>query len=192
MRKKMLIIGIISSALVLTIAVIILALPAIAILGEPWFVRFDIQNPHVNRGFRHWQQVQIEDYKPFSIPEGWTVEEETGLYKILDESNEVWAYGAAFGSNNTPFQNSKEMIAAIYNIPIIDTQSIQMKEFLGVEGSYIYMKQVYGEDSDFLISCIYFYVNQDEELIWIVMSDLSVDETQYAIAEAILFSYAFG
>ena len=192
MRKKMLIIGIISSALVLTIAVIILALPAIVILGEAWFIQFDIRNPHVGKGFRHWNQVQVEDCKPFSIPEGWTIEEEAGLYMILDESGEVWAYGAILGLDGPHFQNEKKLLETIYNTPIVDTEFLSLEQTLVMKGSYVYMTQVNGEESDYTTSCIRLDENSRKRLVWIVTPDLSVDEAQFDIAEAIVYSFEFG
>ena len=189
MGKKL---AIISGVLILIFVLMYLFMPVIAVLGESLLVQLDIQNPHVGNHFLGWSQVQVDDVRPFLIPKGWTLEEDSGVYKIVDESGEVWAYGAVLGSDETHFHNYKELVAMVYSDPFVEIELQSFERFVMMNGSDVDLLRVRGNLSDIELFCIQLFENAQEELVWILMPDLSLDEEQYDIAEALVYSYAFG
>ena len=172
------------------IVLVFLSLPAIAVLGESLFVRFEINNPYVNNGFRGWTQVQVDNFESFLIPDRWFLEEEYGIYKITDDSGKVWAFGAVVGTDDSQFKNYKDLITKIYDVSSVELKLVPYTQVL-MEGSNIYLLQIHGDIPDDEFYCIQLFESPQKELVWILMPDLSLDETQYNIAEAMVFSFAF-
>lgn len=188
MRKRVVIISIV---LICIIVLACLSMPAIAVLGESLFVQLEIRNPYVNNHFSGWSCVQIEGFKSFLIPKEWSLDEEAGIYKIINDVDEVWAYGAVLGSDESCVNNYEDLITTVYNTPSVELEVDPFSQFLIMDGSDIDLLRVHGEISRVEFFCIQLFENTQKELVWILMPDLSLDEVQYDIAEAMVYSYAF-
>jgi hypothetical protein len=188
MGKKFVIAGVIITCIVL---LLYLSLPAIAIWGESLLVKCDINNPYVNNRFCGWNRIQIEDFGSFLIPNGWSLEETSGIYWIINDSGEAWAFGAVMGSDVSHFANYKELIAAAYDMPYQKLEIDPFSHFSLMNGSDIDLLRIYGDMPADKLFCIQMLVDAQKEVAWMVMTDLSLDEAQYEIAEAIVYSYAF-
>ena len=178
--------------LVLCIMLLVyISLPAVAILGEYLLVKCDINNPYVNSGFRGWNRVQIEDSGSFLIPNGWSLEENSGIYQIIDDSDETWAFGAIMGSDESYFADYKELITATYNISCQEMEIDPFSRFSMMNGSDIDLLLLSGDMPVNQLFCIQMLVDEKKEITWIVTTDLALDESQYEIAEALVYSFAF-
>ena len=98
---------------IVTLFLLYIGLIAFAIGGEHLLVKWDIDNPYVDRRFSGWEEVNIDNIGTFSIPENWTVTKDDTVYTILDETGEVWAYGGIFGSD-ADYSNSPDFLSRIY------------------------------------------------------------------------------
>lgn len=188
MGKKLVITGIIITCIVLLVYI---SLPVIAILGESLLVKCDINNPYVNNSFCGWSHIQLEDSSSFLIPNGWSLEETSGIYWIIDDSGEAWAFGAVMGSDESCFADYQELIAAAYDMPCQEMEIDPFSRFSMMNGSDIDLLRIYGDMPADKLFCIQMLGDEQKEVVWMVMTDLSLDEAQYEIAEAIVFSYAF-
>ena len=188
MRKK---IVVASLALIIIILLIFIAVPVFAILGESMIVRWNIDNHYVNGNFDGWHQIHIEGYDSFSIPQGWSLQEADGIYLIKDNRNIVWAYGAALGSENAVFSGYKDFLTTVCDMPSADIERDPFNRFSMMDGSDIDLLQIKNTEEEYVFYCIQMFKTIQEELVWLVVPDISVDEDQYDIAEAIVYSFAF-
>ena len=188
MRKKYIWVSIV---LICVILLVCISIPAISILGECWLVRWDIRNPYVNGGFRGWSHVDIENLGVFLIPKGWSLEKDSDIYWICDDTGDAWAFGAIMGSKESCFDNYKDLIVAACNIPCHKIEIDPFSRFSMMNGSDIDLLQVQGEMLDNQFFCIQMLIDGQREIAWIVIPDLLSNEDQYDIAEAIVYSYAF-
>ena len=188
MGKKVIITSIV---LICIMLLIYLCIPAVAIWGESMLVRFEIQNSYVNGGFRGWNRVRIEDVGAFLIPKGWSLEVDDDIYWIIDDSGEAWAFGAIFGTDGAPFANYKDLITAVQGIPCSKIEIDPFSGFLMMNGSDIDVLRLHGDTSDSSAFCIQMFVDTQKELVWMLLPDLSIDKSEFDIAEAIVYSFAF-
>lgn len=189
MSRRIIIISII---FVCIIVLTYLSIPAIAVLGESLLVRFEIRNPYVNSGFCGWSCANVEDFGSFLIPNEWSLEEESGIYKIIDDSNKVWAVGAVVGTEASHFDDYEDLVSAIYKLPSVKITTDPYTEFLMMNGSDVDLLHVQGDVFEDDVFCIQLFENSQKELVWIMRADITLDEEQYNIAEAIVYSFAFG
>ena len=188
--KSTCIVIIITAVCAILFLVIILS-PLGAIGLEGLSVKIQINNPYVDNNFRDWHSVFITETKNVYIPNGWVLKEDNKLYTILDENGEIWGYGALFGSKDERFENYTTLIKEV---------SLANPEKLSID-PFVQFKMMDGSDIDEIIIqeesgtkniyCIQLLIDAEVTFTWFLTEDISASETQYDIAEAFVYSFAF-
>lgn len=164
----------------------------IAAIGmEYLFAKWEIDNPYVDSGYPGWQYVYIEECGGFLIPEGWSIVEADGVYSVLDSSGEVWAYGADVGTESNRFRSYKELVSEISPIQPTSLAFEYSFPFVMMEGSEMNRLTINSETESEEYYCIHLFMSTDSQFVLLLSEDLTVDETQFNIAEALVYSYAF-
>ena len=154
---------------------------------ESLSVKWDIDNPHVDKHFREWKKVSIDGLDDFRIPEEWTLKQESeNVYCIYDASGRVWARGAFYTKDNY-IQPLEQLIS----MPITEVSFESFISIYMMDGSDTGQITVHSGDITKSYQEIRFFITVETGFIWILEHDLSIDEQQCDIAEAIQYSYAF-
>ena len=161
------------------------SIPVMAILGEPLLIRWEIDNPYVNKNFSEWNFAKVEGFDSFPIPPNWSVEENDNIYMLTDDSGEVWAYGSS------EIRNYKDLLEKFYNISSVEIEIDSFNQFLSMEGSDIDLLRVCDGISERRFFSMQLFENPEKQIIWILVPDIMQDDNQYDIAEAIVYSFAF-
>jgi len=187
--KKAIKITLICLSVVITSFFLYIGLLVFAVCGEHLLVKWDIDNPYVDRRFSGWEEVNIDNIGTFSIPENWTVTKDDTVYTILDETGEVWAYGGIFGSD-ADYSNSPDFLSQIY----ATKPTVKAKDLLSfpmMKGSDM-DKYVFDFDgTEKIFYRLQFSKDIYKDMVWFCPLDLLEQPKQYAIAEAMIYSYAF-
>ena len=150
-------------------------------------VKWDIDNPYVDNNFKEWKKVSIEGLDDFKIPKGWTLSQESeNLYCIYDGSGQVWARGT-FTSSDHYIQPLEQVLS----MPITKVSGEDFIPIYMMNGSDTGIITVYSDGKAVSYQKIEFFVTVETDFTWILMHDISVDEQQCDIAEAIQYSYAY-
>lgn len=179
-------------AVILQLLALVLSLPFLAIGCEGTFTKLRIHNSYVNKHYRNWECVSIQGFDGFRIPEHWSVAEDDGLYTIYDAAGTPWAYGAAFGTERDCFVDYKELISKAYSLDISKLEIDPFTQFAMMDGSDIDLVIVQEPNNIKNIYCIQMLESAQTTFVWFLTTDISADPEQYDIAEAIVYSYAFG
>ena len=171
--------------IICVIVTVILAVPSFAVLGEPLLLRWEINNPYVNRNFPEWTYVEIEGFHSFLIPQNWSLQESDGIYIISDESGEVWADGSS------KLRNYKDLLERFYNITSAEIEIDTFNQFLTMDGSDIDLLRVHDGFSEKNYFSMQLFETPEKQIIWILVPDIMKNEDQYDVAEAIVYSFAF-
>lgn len=183
---------VVSIVLVAVLTGVLIFFSAMAAIGlEYLFVKWDIDNPHVDNHFSEWEPVSIEGCSDFLIPNEWSVIENGEIYSILDSSNQVWAYGTFFGTEHDRFQSYKDFVEKISSTQPIKTELEPFPPCPMMDGSGIVRLTVHYESTSTVYYCIQLFIDVPSEFVLFVPSDLDADMDQYDIAEALVYSYAF-
>ena len=163
-----------------------------AIGFEGTFTKWEIDNPYVNSNFSGCEEVHISTDISFHIPKDWTVECEDGIYSVTDSRGNVWAIGTLFGTDADYFDDYSSFLM----------ESICSKQFdlsIDICPKYIAMK---GADIDeitidyFESSESYYIINLDTastpSFLLVLFADISQDTDAFDVAEAIMYSFAYG
>lgn len=188
MKKKIVIICIILVCIFLFTCVLV---PAIAILGEALFVRWDIDNPYVNNNYYGWNYAYVEGFSTFLIPKEWSLEKDEDIYWIIDESGKVWAFGAPYGTEADAFSDYAALIEKACSVHVSDMTIDSYPRFYMMDGSDVDRLLVRQDSLTKEYYCIQMLETAQEEIVWILFHDISVNEDQYDIMEAIVYSFAF-
>ena len=162
-----------------------LAIPAAAILGEPLFVKWKIDNPYVNDNYSGWNEVYIEGFDTFLIPQNWSLQETDDVFLIIDDIGDIWAYGTS------DIAGYEDLLATIYNVSSVEIEIDPFSQFLMMNGSDVDLLQVQEDISESRHFSMQMFESAQKQIVWILVPDIIQDETQYDIAEAIVYSFAF-
>lgn len=163
----------------------------ISIGCEHIFVKWEIDNPYVDKNFSGWEEVHIDGISSFSIPAGWTMEYSDGVYSIIDSSGEFWAIGALFGGDNEYFDRYSDFFAAcIYPEPF-ELTTDWWGECVSMRASNIDKITVTGTAGSQSHYCIQLMEASAPTLALFLFSDISQNEDDFDIAEAIMYSFAW-
>lgn len=180
------------SVITLCALVFLVLIAPFAAIGFEWFfVKLDIDNPYVDSHFSGWKTAYIPELGALYIPAEWTLLDRDNVYCIEDESGQLWAFGAIFGSEQDPFSNYEALLSAMSNEHLT---SLSVEPFPGpgmMDGSVMYKTIVYDESLSTTYYCLDLLIDAETKFVWFISSDLSENEDQYNIAEAIVYSYAF-
>lgn len=156
---------------------------------EHIWVKWEINNPHVNADFEEWKDVLIEDRYGFSIPQKWTLRETNKTYEIYDACGDLWAFGAELEQEYGKFQNYKDLIESCVTLSVPDFTLTPISHVL-MQGSEIYEIVYLNEDSEknYAITLRH---GVGDKLVFIVFADLMQNAEEYDIAEAIIYSSAW-
>ena len=176
---------------IILLSFVFLSVSLLAIGMENILIKQNIDNPYINNRYPGWQHISIEDFSGFRIPSGWSVRSEDGVYVIIDASGSIWAYVAPFGSEEDRFSSYEAFIEEVFSLEITALSVDPFLPFIMMEGSDIDAVTVQTSSSKETLFCIQLMQNLERELIWLLMADISSEENQYNIAEAIVYSYAF-
>ena len=71
---------------------VLVFLSVVATIGlDHLSIKWDIDNPHVDRHFSEWKKVSISGLDDFRIPEAWALKQEAeNVYRIYDEAGQIW------------------------------------------------------------------------------------------------------
>lgn len=166
--------------------------PIAAIGLEYTFIKWDIRNPYVDAHFSGWKPAFVEDTISFYIPEGWSIDQNNGVYTIRDASGSIWAYGTIFGLDESRFSGYQDFMESITSVALTELEFEPFIQFPMMDGSDIDKLTAYGADDSAVYFCVQLFIDTQAEFAWFVDSDLSKNADQYDIAEAIVYSYAFG
>lgn len=196
MKKRIarnILIGIFGCFCILCILFFFSPVGPLTVIGfEKMLVKRNIDNPYVNGNFSEWQTISLEEIKDFRIPKGWKISEDDGLYLLVDELGQTWAYGTLYGSDEDRYVNYKEFIGDLIKQQPTEIVFEAIPQFIMMDGSDIdKIEAVFDEKVSESFFCIQFFVDSQTEFVWIIFMDLSSDANQYDIAEAIVYSYAF-
>ena len=170
---------------------LVLIAPFAAIGFEWFFVKLDIDNPYVDSHFSGWKTAYIPELGALYIPAEWTLQDRDNVYCIEDESGQLWAFGAIFGSEQDPFFSYEDLIFEMSSAKITTLQIEPFPTFSMMDGSDIDKIIAQNESSANVYYCLQLLKDAETEFAWFISSDLSENEDQYNIAEAIVYSYAF-
>ena len=150
-------------------------------------VKWDIDNPHVDNYFEEWKMVSIDGLDDFRIPEEWTLKQESeNVYCIYDESGQVWARGAFYSKDN--------YIQVLEHLLSLQITEISFEDFISIymmEGSDTGQITVHSDDITKSYQESRFFITVESGFAWILENDISIDEQQCDIVEAMQYSYAF-
>lgn len=150
-------------------------------------VKWDIDNPHVDKYFKEWEKVSIDGLDGFRIPAEWTLKQESeNRYCIYDASGQVWANGAFYTKDN--------YIQVLEQLLSLQITEITFEDFISIymmDGSDTGQITVHSDDIPESYQEIRFFIKEGAGFVWILENDISIDEQQCDIAEAIQYSYAF-
>ena len=113
------------------------------------------------------------------------------VYWITNDLGEVWAFGTAFGTEEDCFDNYEDLIATVQNVKTVEIEIDPFNRFTMMDGSDIDLIHVQEGTSTSTYFCIQLLEDAQKEIVWMVRPDITLDETQYDIAEAIIYSFAF-
>ena len=187
MKKALWIIAIV----ILLLFLLGLSLPFIAIVCENVFVMLDIQNPYVNRFYAGWHPVSVEGFSNFYLPAEWSVQYNNGVYTITDESGSIWAYGFTDGTDSDRFNDYKDFIQEVFSIDSAEVTLDPFIPFVMMDGSDIDVLIIQEDTVTKEFYCLQMFQTPEMSLRWLLTGDIAADETQYDIAEAIVYSFAF-
>lgn len=150
-------------------------------------VKWDIDNPYVDKHFREWKKVSIDGLEAFRIPEGWAINQESqNAYFIYDASGQVWARGAFYTKDNYI-----QPLEQLLSFPITDIYFDAFLPIYMMNGSDTGQITVCNNDVTKSYQEIRFFITVETGFIWVLEHDISVDMQQCDIAEAMQYSYAF-
>ena len=172
---------------------VLVFLSVVATIGlDHLSIKWDIDNPHVDRHFSEWKKVSISGLDDFRIPEAWALKQEAeNVYCIYDEARQIWGHGAFYTQGDESPYPYGRTLERLLSIPIT---GISFEDFIPIymmNGSDVGTIIVQSDDTTQSYQEIRFFVTMEKSFIWILEHDISIDEQQFAIAEAILYSYSF-
>lgn len=178
-------------AIILQILLCAFSIPFIAISCEGFFMKFKLDNPHIDSHYKGWQNVSLEGLNSFCIPEGWHVQNDSGLYTIVDDSGDPWAYGAFYGTENDRFDNYSELLTTVFSYDDIKITFDPFTRFAMMDGSDIDLLVIQGGTVERNVFCLQMMESVQTEFVWFLTADIASSSDQYDIAEAIIYSYAY-
>lgn len=169
----------------------IICMTLISIGCEHIFLKWEIDNPYVDKNFSGWEEVRVDGISSFSIPEDWAVEYNDGVYSVIKSDGEVWAIGALFGGDNEYFDRYIDFFAACICPEPFELTTDLCPEYIGMRGSNIDKITVTGSDGSQSYYCIQLIETSDPTLALFLFSDISQNADDFNIAEAIMYSFAY-
>ncbi len=172
---------------------IIILIPVASVIGgfcaiafEGTFIKWDIDNPYIDNHYKGWKEVTAASNYTFKIPENWTLEEDDGVYKIVDAAGDIWGYGATYEKYVELFDL---VSAAVGNQPENISRYGQLK--VSMRRSYLDKMVLSYEDRTEVYSYMSLSEAFGEGIRFVIFADVSSNAEQYNIAEAIVYSFVF-
>ena len=165
----------------------------LAIGGESFLTKAHIDNQYVDADYPQWHKVQVDDLKPLYIPAGWELEESADFLLIKDASGSVWAYGGRYGEGTGQFHDTSSLISAFHDDICVTDYAVDYSwGTIAMEESSLLRASVCAENSNQKFYKLYLHEEDNRSICFIITADLEQRATDFDIAEAILYSFAYG
>lgn len=112
---------------------------------------------------------------------------------IKDASGSVWAYGGRYGEGTGQFHDTSSLISAFHDDICVTDYAVDYSwGTIAMEESSLLRASVYAENSNQKFYKLYLHEEDNRSICFIITADLEQRATDFDIAEAILFSFAYG
>lgn len=165
-----------------------------AIVFEGALVKKDIDNPYVNSGFSNWKTVTVENFANIQIPAQWSLDESDGIITIRG-NGKICAQGTVFGVAQERFEDDLALVRWITNEPNLEVVYEPLVGSVEMEGSTVgkFLTTEASSQEYYFIRLECRTEQNDSPILYLVLDhDLTHSEDAYNIAEAIVYSYAYG
>ena len=191
--KKAIKITLICLGAIVTLFLLRIGLIVFAIGGEHLLVKWHIDNPYVDSRFSGWEEVTIDGFGAFSLPQDWSVTQDGIVYTILDDAGNIWAYGGISDrkSSTSGYTDISSFLYEVYSVKPTLLSTDFVPAFIMMKGSDMYKNTFDFAGTEKAFYTIYLSKNMYTNMVWLCPSDLMEQPKQYAIAEAMVYSYAF-
>ena len=186
---------ILSLVSIIFVILLIVGAPIAALLSiayEDVFVKWEIDNPYVDANYSGWKTVSVDGVGRLTIPESWEMYEENGICYIMNESKEIWAIGATYGTGDDRFVDETELVSYALS-SLTDQMPVFSDQWIcEMRGSYI--APIYFEDGDDIRSFAFLELWGDgiSSFSLVIFADMEENHSQFDISEAILYSFVYG
>lgn len=159
---------------------------------EDKYTKWYIQNPYVNSHFTGWREIVLYDTNTVMIPNEWSFADENcdGIFSITDGEGKLWATGTLFGTEGDVFEDYSEFVASLTAIQPESVTIESYNGFVAMNASMIKVLTAQYSDGVNTYYCLELH-RPGTNFLFILYSDISQSPSDYDIAEAIIYSFAY-